>query len=349
MVKWQPQWMDVTWGAGGTTSDLTPEICDYIQNTANGNCMMHLTCTNMPSEKVDIALKKAKDLNLKNILALRGDPPEGQKRWAAVKGGFECALDLIKYIKTKYGDYFGITVSGYPEGHPVVRKEIDTKDWNMEKNEPKYYAIRQLDNGKYEGVCEKDWLNELDYLKAKIDAGGQVIITQLFYDAQMFIDWVKAVRRHGIRAPVLPGIMPIRNFGSFNRMTGFCKTIIPNDLMKELQNLKEDAVKLYEFGGNYVSEMCQKVLAAKDENGKYLVPGLHIYTMNTEKCTIELLAKCKIGFEKDEKVKNMINNELKRVLKEDEQKKIDKIKKQKEILMKPTQIDEGKFKPVTSF
>ena len=60
MVKWQPQWMDVTWGAGGTTSDLTPEICDYIQNIANGNCMMHLTCTNMPAEKVDIALKKAK-------------------------------------------------------------------------------------------------------------------------------------------------------------------------------------------------------------------------------------------------------------------------------------------------
>jgi len=349
MVKWQPQWMDVTWGAGGTTSDLTPEICDYIQNTANGNCMMHLTCTNMPSEKVDIALKKAKDLNLKNILALRGDPPEGQKRWAAVKGGFECALDLIKYIKAKYGDYFGITVSGYPEGHPVVRKVIDSKNWNVQKNEPKYYAIRKLENGKYEGVCEQDWLKELDYLKAKIEAGGQVIITQLFYDAQMFIDWVKAVRKHGITAPVLPGIMPIRNFGSFKRMTGFCKTIIPNALNTELQRLKNDGQKLYEYGGKYVSEMCQKVLSAKDQNGKYLVPGLHIYKMNTEKCTIELLAKCKIGFDKDEKMQNLINNELKRVLKEDEQKKIDKLNKQREILMKPTQIDEGKFQPVTSF
>ena len=113
---------------------------------------------------------------------------------------------MIKYIKAKYGDYFGITVSGYPEGHPVVRKVIDDKDWNAEKNEPKYYAVRKLENGKYEGVSQKDWLNELDYLKAKIDAGGQVIITQLFYDAQFFIDWVKAVREHGITAPVLPGL-----------------------------------------------------------------------------------------------------------------------------------------------
>ena len=207
MVEWQPQWMDVTWGAGGTTSDLTPELCDYIQNAIGGNCMMHLTCTNMPPEKVDAALKLAKERGFKNILALRGDPPHGQEEWKAVEGGFESALDLVRYIKAQYGDYFGITVSGYPEGHPVVRKKIDDESWDAVKNDnPRYHAVKRCDDGSYEGVSEQDWRRELDYLKQKVEAGGQVIITQLFYDAQIFIDWVKAVRAHGIDAPILPGM-----------------------------------------------------------------------------------------------------------------------------------------------
>jgi len=353
MINWNPQWMDVTWGAGGTTSDLTPEICNYIQNTIKGNSMMHLTCTNMPAEKVDIALKQAKDMGFKNILALRGDPPEGQKQWKAIEGGFKCALDLIKYIKKNYGDYFGITVSGYPEGHPLVRKKIDDKEWDIEKNiNPKYYAVQQLDDGTYEGVSEKDWLNELDYLKQKIDAGGQVIITQLFYDAQIFIDWVKAVRKHGITAPILPGIMPIRNYGSFKRMTGFCKTIIPNDLKEQLFKLKDNAVELYNFGGDYLHKMCEKVLSTKDEDGNWIVPGLHIYTMNTQKCTIELLAKCKIGFEDNKELEDMINSELQRVLKEAEQKRLEKEKKEKEkieLITSASPIEKGVFKEINSF
>ena len=147
-------------------------------------------------------------MGFKNILALRGDPPEGQKQWKAIEGGFECALDLVKYIKQHYGDYFGITVSGYPEGHPLVRKKIVDQNWDVDKNEnPKYYAVHKLEDGGYEGVHEKDWMKELDYLKSKIDAGGQVIITQLFYDGQLFLDWVKNVRAHGITAPILPGIV----------------------------------------------------------------------------------------------------------------------------------------------
>ena len=145
--------------------------------------------------------------------------------------------------------------------------------------------------------------------------------------------------------------MPIRNYGSFNRMTGFCKTIIPKRLTDELLRLKDDAIALYEFGGNYVYEMCQKVLAAKGKDGKYIVPGLHIYTMNTEKCTIELLSKCKIGFENDDKLEGLISSELERVLGEDKNKQVAKLKKQKqkEIVLKATPIDEGKFKEVTSF
>eukprot|EP01083_Nonionella_stella_P087172 242385_1 len=343
MIKWNPQWMDVTWGAGGTTSDLTPEICDFIQNTIKGNCMMHLTCTNMEKTKVDVALKQAKEMGFKNILALRGDPPEGQEKWKAVEGGFECALDLVQYIKQKYGDYFGITVSGYPEGHPLVRKKIDAQSLCNGK----YYAVNALDDGTYEGVSEKDWIGELDYLKAKCDAGGQCIITQLFYDAQAFIDWVGAVRAHGITAPIMPGIMPIRNHGSFTRMTGFCKTVIPKDLKQKLLQLKDNTAELYTFGGDYVHQMCQKLLNAKLDDGSWVVPGLHIYTMNTEKCTIELLAKCKIGYN-DESFAALINDELKRVLAEDEKKKLQKKEKQKVLeVTKPS--DKQEFTEIQSF
>jgi len=350
MVKWNPQWMDVTWGAGGTTSDLTPEICNYIQNDIGGNCMMHLTCTNMPSEKVDIALEQAKKMGFKNILALRGDPPEGQKQWKAVKGGFECALDLVKYIRKNYGDYFGITVSGYPEGHPVVRKKIEDDKWDINKNEnPKYYAINKLDDGSYEGVSESDWKKELEYLKKKIDAGGDVIITQLFYDSKLFIEWVKDVRAYGIKAPILPGIMPIRNYGSFSRMTGFCKTVIPKALKERLVELKEDTVKLYEFGLNYLYSMCMECLNATDKDGNKLIPGLHLYTMNTEKCTIELLAKTKIGFEDNKELEEVINKELQRVLTEEKEKKRKKEMEKIELITKNSPVDRGEFKAVNSF
>jgi len=350
MIKWNPQWMDVTWGAGGTTSDLTPEICNYIQNDIKGNCMMHLTCTNMPSEKVDIALKQAKEYGFKNILALRGDPPEGQKQWKAIEGGFECALDLIKYIRKNYGDYFGITVSGYPEGHPLVRKKINDDKWDINKNvNPKYYAIQKLDDGSYEGVSEKDWKGELEYLKKKINAGGQVIITQLFYDAKLFIDWVKDVRDFGITAPILPGIMPIRNYGSFNRMTGFCKTVIPKSLKDRLIELKDDTEKLYAFGMDYLHSMCKECLNATDKNGQSLIPGLHIYTMNTEKCTIQLLEKCKIGFDDNKGLEGIINDELKRVLAEEEARKKKKQQEKIELATNATPIDKGEFKEIKSF
>ena len=178
MKSWNPEWMDVTWGAGGSTSDLTPEICNHIQNNVKGNCMMHLTCTNMKKEKIDIALSKAKKMGLRNILALRGDPPEGEKEWKAGDSAFTCALDLIKYIKSTYGDYFGITISGYPEGHPIARKKIKLScdNWDPIKNEPFYWAPRKDEDGDWEGVSKQDWIKELDYLKAKVDAGGQVCL-----------------------------------------------------------------------------------------------------------------------------------------------------------------------------
>lgn len=103
MVSYGPTFCDITWGAGGSTADLTLDIADRMQNEVNVECMMHLTCTNMQEEKLATALTALKKFGVKNILALRGDPPQGQEKFQAVDGGFSCALDLIKYIRKETG------------------------------------------------------------------------------------------------------------------------------------------------------------------------------------------------------------------------------------------------------
>ena len=122
-------------GAGGTTADVTLDLADKMQNLICVETMMHLTCTNMPADKIDEALEAAKKAGLCNILALRGDPPKGQESFEQVEGGYACALDLVKHIRAKYGDYFGIAVAGYPEGHPdgIVEGDAAATEANYRK------------------------------------------------------------------------------------------------------------------------------------------------------------------------------------------------------------------------
>ena len=132
-------------------------------------------------------------------------------------------------------------------------------------------------------------------------------------------------------------------------MTGFCKTVIPKALKERLVELKEDTVKLYEFGLNYLYSMCMECLNATDKDGNKLIPGLHLYTMNTEKCTIELLAKTKIGFEDNKELEEVINKELERVLTEEKEKKRKKEMEKIELITKNSPVDRGEFKAVNSF
>ena len=117
MATYNPLWVDMTWNAGGSSSDLTLSLCTHIQQYTGLDVLMHLTCTNMEKRKIDEALEGAYKAGIRNILALRGDPPRGQEKWTACEGGFEYSTDLIKYIKSKYDDYFCIVAAGYPETH----------------------------------------------------------------------------------------------------------------------------------------------------------------------------------------------------------------------------------------
>ncbi|KAH0745321.1 hypothetical protein KY285_006978 [Solanum tuberosum] len=257
MVAHSPSFCDITWGAGGSTADLTLDIVNRMQNMVCVESMMHLTCTNMPVEKIDHALDTIKANGIQNVLALRGDPPHGQDKFVQVEGGFACALDLVKHMRAKYGDYFGITVAGYPEAHPDV----------IPAN----------------GIATKEiYENDLAYLKKKVDAGADVIVTQLFYDTDVFLKFVNDCRQIGINCPIVPGIMPINNYKGFLRMTGFCKTKIPEEIMAALEPIKdnEEAVKAY--GIHLGTEMCKKILATG-------IKTLHLYTLNMEKSALAIL------------------------------------------------------------
>jgi len=282
MAKQEPLFFDFTWGAGGSTSALTMELCSEAYKRHGLDINMHLTCTNQDPQLCAEALAEAKRNGIRNIVALRGDPPKGQEKWEAVEGGFTCALDLVKFIRANFGDFFGIQVSGYPEGHPDVIKPVEDLGRPLTASEKKRLVVA---DGK-EYVCsDADFERELDYLKAKIDAGGDAIITQMFFDYEVFEAFVHACRARGIKAPILPGIMLIAAHGGFTRMTGFCKSRVPADLKAKCDELKDDPEGFKAMGLQYCADLCKKILEGK------LVDGLHFYTLNQSPNTFAVMDK----------------------------------------------------------
>lgn len=240
MKNMNPVWIDVTFGAGGSTTERTLEICRKALKHGL-NVMMHLTCTNMRVEEVEKILEQIKEAGIRNILALRGDPPVDSPSWKPCDGGFEHAVDLVRFIKEKYGDYFCIGVAGYPEGH------ADSES------------------------AEKD----LEYLRDKVNAGADMIVTQLFYDVEAFFTFVEKARALGITIPIFPGIMPILSSSGLMRMTSMCKVRVPNFVTVAVDQVKDEDQKVREYGIHLAAEMCEALI----ERG---VPGIHIYTMNNE-------------------------------------------------------------------
>ncbi|KAJ3114036.1 hypothetical protein HDU96_002624 [Phlyctochytrium bullatum] len=237
-----PEFIDVTWAAGGGSSELTMQICATAQAVYGLEACMHLTCTNMPREKVDIALRDAKAAGIQNILALRGDPPRGQENWTKVDTGFSYAVDLVKYIRQEFGDYFCIGVAGYPEGH----------------NE----------NPNFEDDFER--------FVEKCRAGADYVVTQMFYDCDLYLAWVKKVRAAGITIPILPGMMPIQSYGGFKRMTSLAKTSVPSHILASLDPIKDDDKAVKDYGVRLCIDMCNTLRAAGER-------GFHFYCLNLEK------------------------------------------------------------------
>ncbi|CAI5980144.1 unnamed protein product [Closterium sp. NIES-65] len=332
MVAYQPAFCDITWGAGGSTADLTLEIAtrmqnntcvetsihltctnmpveridhalEHIKNLRGEICVetsMHLTCTNMPVERIDHALEHIKAAGLQNVLALRGDPPHGQDKFVAAEGGFSCALDLVKHIRAKYGDYFGITVAGYPEAHPDAISGPDGATPEEYQKDLEYLKAK-MDAGADLIVTQLFYdvdiflkfvllpiaLSPSNLLLLCMDAGADLIVTQLFYDVDIFLKFVADCRAMGVSEPIIPGIMPITTYGGFKRMTAFCKTKVPQSILDALEPIKDNEEAVRAYGIQQGTEMCRRILDAG-------IHTLHMYTLNQDKTTIAIL-KVQLG------------------------------------------------------
>ncbi|KAF9792741.1 methylenetetrahydrofolate reductase-domain-containing protein [Thelephora terrestris] len=235
----------ITWGAGGSTQDRSLDLAGLTQSEYGIDTLLHLTCTNIVQERLDDALKEAQSRGIQNILALRGDPPRGQEAWIPMDPRFQHAIDLVTYIRQseEYSSNFCIGVAAYPDGHPDAENDRET---------------------------------EFRHLKAKVDAGADFIVTQLFYDTDAFLEWVKEIRARGINVPVIPGIMPLQTYASFLRITKLCGTSVPPLILADLDKIKHDDQLVKDYGVKLATDMIRKLV----ENG---INGVNFCTLNLEK------------------------------------------------------------------
>lgn len=273
-----PLFTDMTWGAGGSTAELSLQLAQKAHDSGHV-ANLHLTCTNMskngdPIARVQEALQTALDGGIRNIVALRGDPPAGEDEWKATEGGFTCALDLVKYIRKNFGNDFGVAVAGYPEGHPNAITELKSgEESSMSETEKKRCSV--FDGVTY--VCkDEDYKKEMDYLKEKVDAGADIIITQMFFDVEVFKTFVTSCREWGITCPIIPGLMCINNYAGFKKMSKLCKTRVPVSLADKMESIKDNAAAIKTFGAEFGADVCRELIA-------FGVEVLHFYTLNLEK------------------------------------------------------------------
>ena len=251
LKSWNPGYVSVTYGAGGSTRRRTIDLVCRIKKEIGLESMAHLTCVGSSSDEILTILDILHDDGIENVLPLRGDPPKGENSFISVSGGFSYADELVSFIREKgYG--FCLGVAGYPEGHQ-------------------------------EAV---DFQADLKNLKRKVDAGADFIITQLFFDNQLYFNFVNKAREFGIQVPILPGIMPILNVGQIKRFTKMCGTTIPPKLITRLDSVQDDAQAVQEMGIMHATEQCEQLLAKG-------VPGIHFYTLNRSNSTLKILENLK--------------------------------------------------------
>lgn len=227
LVKLGPDYCSVTYGAGGSTREKTLGIVDRIQREHQLTAMAHLTCVGSTREQLADVLSEARSRGIKNILALRGDPPGGQSEFVKTAGGFEYSHELVAFIRELGG--FSIGTAGFPEGH-IACKEGREVDWRR--------------------------------LKAKIDRGADFVITQLFFDNDDFFRFRDFLGKLGNTVSIVPGIIPILNASQIKKFTALCGARIPDALAASLEKLGDNEEAAIEFGIEYATRQCEGLLKA---------------------------------------------------------------------------------------
>jgi methylenetetrahydrofolate reductase (NADPH) len=266
-----PTFVTLTWRSAFKDEKRWLSIGQHVQLELGIDVLLHLTC-HLPRADLKRILQNCRDNGIKNILALRGDPPIGIDKWKPVPGGFSNAVELVRMIREEHGDFFCVAVAGYPEVH--------TECWNS-PDLPPSEQMRQLD---------------LERLKLKQDAGADMIITQFFLDVDEEVEWVHRCRQHGISIPIIPGYLPIQNYSTFRTFTEWCKTKVPMSVIDDLEELKNDDASVRRYGTQLAIDHCRRLL---ESSAHRHAPSLHFFTMNLEQCVTEILHGLGLRVEKE--------------------------------------------------
>ncbi|PYH42723.1 methylenetetrahydrofolate reductase (NAD(P)H) MET12 [Aspergillus saccharolyticus JOP 1030-1] len=263
----RPLFVTVTWGAGGSTAQRSLELAEICQRQLQLTTCLHLTCTNMSRALVDQALEEAKVLGIRNILALRGDPPRSEEYNMHGEDDsnkdFTFAVDLVRYIRKHHGDYFCIGVAAYPEGHPA--------DNFQDSQDP---------------------ARDVPYLVEKTQAGADFIMTQLTYDIDAYTKFENMLRNHESGAfktiPIIPGLMPLHSYKILTRVTKLSHVKIPPQTLARLEEIKHDDDAVKRAGVDIVCDLVDGIRGIPTPG----LRGFHFYTLNLEKTVSFLLERC---------------------------------------------------------
>jgi methylenetetrahydrofolate reductase (NADPH) len=247
----EPSFVSVTYGAGGSTRTKTIEIVKRIRERYDLEAMAHFTCVGATVPELRSTLDEMLAAGIDNVLALRGDPPAGQEEWIKTEGGLEYSSELIALIRADYP--FAIGAACFPETHiHAVSPEAD-----------------------------------LEHLLEKVSAGVDFLITQLFFENSVYLDFLARARGAGIEVPIIPGVMPITRVGQVERMAKLCGASIPEPLLSELRARGDDPEAVLDFGVAYATLQCAELLEAG-------APGIHFYTLNRSPATRAILSALKL-------------------------------------------------------
>jgi methylenetetrahydrofolate reductase (NADH) len=247
LKRLRPAFLSVTYGAGGSTRTRTLRITQRIRAEFGLEAMAHLTCVGATAEMLGGVLDEARALGIENLLALRGDPPKGETQFQPAPGGFRNAWELVRFIRGQ--GCFSVGVAGYPEGH------LECPDKRL------------------------DW----DRTAAKVEHGAEFILTQLFYEADNFLEFRDYLRhRRGVRVPIVPGVLPFLSGEQIRRFTALCGAKLPDGLRRRLDALGGDDEAVRQLGVEVCTGLCRRLL---DEG----VPGLHLYCLNRAASCTEIL------------------------------------------------------------
>ncbi|QJT09030.1 methylenetetrahydrofolate reductase [NAD(P)H] [Oceanidesulfovibrio marinus] len=252
-----PLFVSVTYGAGGTTQGNTLEIVTKLKQEIGLEPMAHLTCVGADETAIGAFLDQLRANDVENVLALRGDPPKGEKSFIPSDARFCHANDLVEFIRKSHPD-MSVGVAGYPEVHPEAESAMA----------------------------------DLDALKTKIQAGGDFIITQLFFDNALYFDYATKVKAMGLMQPIVPGILPVLSLVSVERIVELCGASVPKAFLEELKDAHEEDTKAKEKGepGGRVRAVgiahAKRQVAGLLEGG---APGVHLYTLNKADACLEIV------------------------------------------------------------